>query len=127
MDKRHIFLVDNEEKLIECLTLCLKLEDFMVTSAGSAEEAINKLVEIYDGGAAVDLLVTDVWMPEFSGIELLEKLDQKNINPPVLGISGYFDDETKKKLSKFGCRNFLSKPFDSDEFLERIRGILGED
>jgi DNA-binding response OmpR family regulator len=124
MKNRHILLVDNERRLIECLKLFLELEGFTVTAAESGEEALEKAVQIYKDGSCIDLLITDILMPGMSGVDLLEKLDQNNIKPVSLGISGFCDEETMEDLKKCGCRNFLSKPFDPDEILAKITELI---
>jgi CheY-like chemotaxis protein len=124
MKNNHIFFVDNEARLIECLKLYLELEGFKVTTAESGEEALEKALQIYNSGSHVDLLITDILMPGMSGAELLEKLKQNNITPTTLGVSGFCDEETMEKLRTSGCHNFLLKPFDPDEIMGKIKELI---
>lgn len=124
MKNNHIFYVDNETRLIECLKLFLEIEGFKVTTAESGEEALEKALQIYNSGSQVDLLITDILMPGMSGAELLEKLKQNNITPTTLGVSGFCDEEIMEKLRASGCHNFLLKPFDPDEIMGKIKELI---
>jgi hypothetical protein len=74
--------------------------------------------------APVDLLVTDVTMPGFSGVELARRLAEMRPSLRVLFISGYTDQEAAQwgKLSQ--PVQFLQKPFHPDAFLAKVRQIL---
>ncbi len=124
MNNYHIFLVDNEIRLVECLKLVLSIEGHSVTSAGNGEEALDKLKEIYAGGSKVDLLITDILMPKMSGIELIDKLHQCDISPATLGISGFTENETIVKLAEKGCTDLILKPFTSETLLHKITEIM---
>ena len=124
MKNYHIFLVDNEIRLVECLKLVLNIEGHSVTSAGNGEEALDKLKEIYADGSKVDLLITDILMPKMSGIELIDKLHQCDISPATLGISGLAENETIAKLAEKGCTDLILKPFTSETLLQKITEIM---
>ena len=74
--------------------------------------------------AGIDLLVTDVVMPEMSGRELVETLRDRQPGLRVLYISGYTDDEVVQRGITSREVSFLRKPFASEELVRRVRGVL---
>ena len=124
MKNYHILLVDDEENLTKCLELILSIEGHIVTTANSGKKALDMLKIIYENGSKIDLLITDIWMPGMSGLELIKNLNQQKINPLTLGISGFTDDETIAELSQKGCKDLIFKPFTPEELLGRISKIM---
>ena len=95
---------------------------YMVVPVASAREGLL----VAEGSTALDLVVTDVVMPGgMSGVEMGERLSRSRPNLPVLYVSGYTDDV--KFHSPTGTRglHFLSKPFQPDELLTRVKSMIG--
>lgn len=124
MGSYNIMLVDDEKLLIQCIELVLSIEGHEVNTATSAEEAFEKIKEIYSEGNKIDLLITDIWMPGLSGLDLIKKLHKQKIHPLIIGISGFTDDKTLSELYKKGCNDLVLKPFTSEELLERIHLLM---
>ena len=124
MNKYRILLVDDEERLVQCLELVLSLEGHNVTTAESGESAYRMIKELYENGETIDLLITDIWMPGMSGLMLLDKLSQLNIKLTVLGITGFTEADTAKELTRKGLVGLISKPFKPEELLHRINEIM---
>jgi DNA-binding response OmpR family regulator len=124
MKNCHILLVDDEENLTKCLELVLSIEGHTVTTANSGEKALELIKTIYKHDSKIDLLITDLYMPGMSGLELIENLNQQKIHPLTIGISGFADDETIFELHKKGCKDLIFKPFTSEELLCRISNIM---
>lgn len=124
MRKYSILLVENEKNLVECLDLLLTIEGHFVTTAENGEEALKILKEVYGRGKKFDLMITDIWMPQMSGLELVNKLNQNNINVKVLGTSGYVDNETIAKLAEKGCTDLIFKPYTTEKLFKKIEEIM---
>ncbi|GFO59709.1 hypothetical protein GMST_20340 [Geomonas silvestris] len=77
-------------------------------------------------GERIDLLVSDVVMPEMNGPELYERILKHHPQLPVLYISGYTGNVVLHKSPLELETGFLTKPFTLEQFLERIRGLLGD-
>jgi hypothetical protein len=116
-----VLLVEDEELVRMMLSEVLKAGGYHVLEARHGADALA-LAEQYKG--SIDLLVTDVTMPGFSGLELSRRLGEKRPSMRVLFISGYTDQEA----SQFGNLNqpvqFLQKPFHPDAFMAKARRIL---
>ncbi len=99
----------------------LEHEGYSVFSSGDAERA----VQIFRSVERIDLLVTDLYMPGRSGLELARELKALRKDLPVLMISGgMLEEEQETKLKAEGW-SFLAKPFQLPEFLAAVHRILG--
>jgi YesN/AraC family two-component response regulator len=124
MKNYSILLVDDEERLTQCLDMVLSLEGHNVQTASNGEDALKLIEDIYQQGNKLDLLITDIWMPGMSGLDLITKLNQQKIQPTTLGISGYTDSETLEELYSKGCNDLIFKPFTPEELLCKITEVM---
>ncbi|HCD64242.1 MAG TPA: DNA-binding response regulator [Alphaproteobacteria bacterium] len=114
----HILVIDDDERLRDLLQRFLAESDFLVTVAGSAEEARAYLV-----GMAFDLLVIDVMMPGETGVEFLADL-RKTSEVPALFLTAMSETEDRITGLETGADDYISKPFEPRELTLRIRRIL---
>jgi len=123
IEKGHerIFLVDDEEDLAEMLKLMLTELGYRVTSATSSTEALKIFKKRPN---AYDLVVTDMTMPEMSGIELVKALFRTRPDLPVILSSGFSDVISQKKSGDLGIHGFLMKPASMSEIAGAIRRAL---
>lgn len=121
---KKILLIDDEELVIKSLEKVLRKEGFQVTCAGNGAQAINH-IENED----FDLIVTDIRMPGLSGVDLIEQIRStlKRKNKPLVPeicITGYAEQELSKKAEALAVADFLYKPFDLRDFLNRVNRHL---
>lgn len=121
-DKLKVLVVDDEENIIEFIRLGLRYEGFQVESANDGESGIATALRINP-----DIIILDVMMPP--GIDGLEVCRRLRENPttrdvPILMLTA--KDEVRDRIAglRIGADDYLTKPFDFDELLERIRAIL---
>jgi two-component system chemotaxis response regulator CheY len=115
-----ILLVDDDPDIRSLTRTFLEHEGYSVFSSGDAERA----VQIFRSVPQIDLLVTDLYMPGQSGMELGLELKGLRSELPVLLISGGFvDGEQAAKAQEQGW-NFLAKPFRLPELLATVHRIL---
>jgi PAS domain S-box-containing protein len=116
-----VLLVEDEELVRMMLVEVLKSAGYLVLDARHGTDALALSGQY---AAPMDLLVTDVTMPGFSGVELARRLAEMRPSLRVLFISGYTDQEAAQwgKLSQ--PVQFLQKPFHPDAFLAKVRQIL---
>jgi two-component system phosphate regulon response regulator OmpR len=114
-----ILIVDDDEKIRELLKISLENNDFTVWTAKSSIEAKPILCS-----QDVDLMILDVMMPHENGFSFLKSLRKEGCNLPVLFLSA--KDQPIDKIEGFyqGADDYVSKPFDPDELMMRIRAIL---
>ena len=124
MDKKHILVVDDEQNMRNTLEFILEAANYKVTKAGNGRKALQKILQAKNCGSPVDLIITDIMMPDMSGLELIDELNRQNINLPILVITGYGNNKLRDKLLSRGCNEYLDKPIDDEKLLKKINILL---
>lgn len=115
----NILLVEDEENLHETLKLNLELEGYTVTSAFDGIQATKAALEEY-----FDLIIMDIMIPEINGINVTETLRLQNIESPILILSAKNSSQDKVLGLKKGADDYLTKPFDLEELLLRVKKLI---
>jgi two-component system cell cycle sensor histidine kinase/response regulator CckA len=118
---RTILVVEDNEMVRDMVVDLLGSSGFRVLDADTPSRA-QEIECSHDG--PINLLVTDVVMPEMNGPDLYERLLAKRPRLPVLYISGYTSDVVIHDGTLQEEVNFLKKPFTAEQFIERIRQVL---
>lgn len=126
-ENKNILIVDDEPKTRDTLKKLIQLErDHNVILAGTGNSAISILKE---GIEEVDLVITDMYMPQGTGLDLITYIKQNKLDIDVILISGgsrsddnlgVDDDHMITTAQKFGHATFIKKPFKLEEILEKI-------
>ncbi|MCP4107038.1 MAG: fused response regulator/phosphatase [Desulfobacteraceae bacterium] len=124
MEQKHILLAEDEEHIRLTLSMLLRKAGYKVTMVKDGLEALQKIVEFKKGSKPVDLLLTDIQMPGKSGLELIDELAELNIDLPVLVLTGYGNKNMIVDLMRKGCADYIDKPFEGHELLERLPPIF---
>jgi CheY-like chemotaxis protein len=96
-----------------------------VEEAADGKEALAKILSARDAGDPFDLVVTDIRMPEMSGIELIDALVKRGDRTAVCAITCFGDMALVAELAGKGCTAHLEKPFDPEKLVAWIGGQLG--
>ena len=118
INTKYILVIDDDDRIRELLQQFLQKNKFHVIVSPNTKDARLKLDLI-----VFDLIILDVLMPEENGYEFLEKLRKKN-DTPILMLTALDQTDNKIKGLKKGADDYLSKPFDPEELLLRIKNIL---
>lgn len=114
-----ILVIDDERSIRNTLKEILEFEKYEVALAENGklglEAALNE---------SFDLIFSDIKMPEMDGIELLEALIEKEIEAPIVMISGHGNIETAVECIKKGAFDFIEKPIDLNRLLITVRNAL---
>lgn len=114
----NVLIVDDEPLIRETLAECLAQEDYLVTSAGSGEEAVQ-LAEKH----RFDIALCDVQLPGMDGIETLERLLKRNPEILVVLITAYGTVENAVEAFQKGAHDYLMKPILLDEVVNKVRRL----
>jgi DNA-binding NtrC family response regulator len=114
-----ILLVDDEPEMRKSLANLLRREKYETAEASGGKEAIDRI-----GSAAFDLVITDLRMEPMSGLELLKRVKQTNPDLEVIVVSGAGTIEAAVDAMKLKAFDFITKPFQVDEILLRVRNAL---
>jgi len=118
---KHILVVEDEAHLANGIKVNLEAEGYRVTAVGDGPSAI-RLIE--REGEAVDLVVLDIMLPGMSGYAVCEALRAADHIMPVLILSARSLAEDRTRGFDVGADEYLMKPFDLEEFLSRVKGLL---
>jgi DNA-binding response OmpR family regulator len=116
----HILIVEDEQHLATGIRFNLLAEGYRVTTASDGPAALLALEEHPD----IDLMVLDLMLPGMSGYAVCETVRAKNVGLPILILSARTLSEDRTRGFDVGANQYLTKPFDLDEFLSRIRNLL---
>jgi DNA-binding NtrC family response regulator len=115
----RILIVDDDPHFLRVLARILLGENFLVSSAGGACDALE-LVK----SAQFDLVISDLRMPECDGLSFLQSLRQGGNNVPVIILTAYGEVDTYLEAMNAGATEYLNKPIHSDELLRIVRSCL---
>jgi len=118
-EKEKILVVDDDPNTLEVLQRNLQSEGYEVYTASSVPSAIELLDE-----TVVDLVVTDLKMPNVSGMDLVRHVRENMKDTEVMMITGYATVEGAVEAVKRGAEEYLSKPFTDEELFAAIRRTL---
>lgn len=118
--KRHILVVEDEEHLAVGIKFNLEAEGYRVTTVGDGVTAMKLLEHDSD----IDLLVLDLMLPGMSGYTVCDSLRQRKQDLPVLILSARTLAEDRTRGFESGADQYLTKPFDLDELLSRVKNLL---
>jgi two-component system phosphate regulon response regulator OmpR len=117
-DPAHVLVVDDDARLRDLLRRYLTENGFVVTTAGGAREARQRMADL-----AFDLIVLDVMMPEESGIALTREL-RRTSQVPILLLTAMGEVDDRIRGLESGADDYLPKPFEPRELVLRMRTIL---
>ncbi|MCJ7842320.1 response regulator [Lederbergia sp. NSJ-179] len=117
-----LLIVDDERRILEYLLNVMEWEKYgfnEVKGLSSSKEALL----LINNGYEPDVLITDIKMPEVTGLDLVQAM---NRNTKVIIISGYSDFEFAQKAIRFGVKDYLLKPIFQDELKTTISKVINE-
>lgn len=117
----RILVVDDEAVICITLKRMLEKEGYNVTTCSSSLEAATKFREHPD---SFDLVITDLTMPDMTGLELAREIVAFNNNLPIILMSGFDYNVNKKRAVDAGIRDYLTKPFTHRELAVMVRKVL---
>jgi two-component system, cell cycle response regulator CtrA len=115
----RLLLIEDDPTVTKGIELMLTSEDIEVQTTELGQDGLD-LGSVF----LYDLILLDLNLPDMSGYEVLRSLRLGKIKTPVLILSGLHGTEHKVKGLGLGADDYLTKPFQSDELIARIRAIL---
>ncbi|MGX9291219.1 response regulator transcription factor [Bacillus sp. A015] len=119
MNKGKILVIEDEKKIARVLSLELEYEGYEVTVKDTGMNGLQALEE-----DSFDLVLLDVMLPELSGLEVLRRVRKTNAATPIILITARGSVPDKVSGLDLGANDYITKPFDIEELLARIRAQL---
>jgi DNA-binding NtrC family response regulator len=119
MDKKSVLVVDDDPQIITALGECLNNFNYDMKVATNGAEALLKAAD-----PELSLVMLDVNLPDASGLELLNKIKEKNANLPVIIMTGFVSTEAAIEAMKQGAYEFVTKPFNLDKISTLVNRVM---
>ncbi len=119
--QEHVLVVEDERHLAVGIKFNLEAEGYRVTTVADGNSALDLLDK---SPQSVNLIVLDLMLPSLSGYSVCETLRAKGWDRPILILSARTLSEDRKRGFDVGANQYLTKPFDLDELLSRVRNLL---
>lgn len=118
-DPLHVYVVDDDEPVRDSLAFLLMANDFEVETFGSAAELLARADQAPPG-----CIVSDIRMPEMTGLDLARALRASGTRHRIILITGHGDVPLAVEAMRIGVDDFIEKPFDDDTIVTAIRSAL---
>ena len=119
--KSVIYVVDDDQGVLGSLRFLLETDGFEVRTFRSGAALLDSVAE-----SRVDCIVIDYKMPGMNGIDLANRLRERNVQAPVVMITGYPDESISNRAAAAGVRHVVLKPHLEDSLVIHIRGAMQE-
>ena len=119
----HIVVVDDEEAITDFIKRSLTTLGYKVSPFNDPEESLEFLKDMNNH---VDLMLTDMTMPNLNGAELAKATSTIRPELPIVMFTGFSDLIDEHKAAEFGIRKYLTKPFEIHQLNEIIRELVGK-
>ena len=110
-----VLLVDDEEQFLDALSQRLEARGLKVDAVTSGEDALNQVED-----RNFDAIIVDLAMPGIDGIETLKRIKEKRPDLEIIILTGHATVKSGIEAMKLGADDFLEKPVDLNELLEKI-------
>lgn len=114
-----VHLIDDDQAVRDSLAFVLEMNDLPARTYASAEDFLEIAGSLRGG-----CVVTDIRMPEMSGLDLVKQMKERGISLPVVVITGHGDVPLAVEAMRAGVIDFLEKPFDDEALVKSIRTAL---
>lgn len=118
-DKGVVHIIDDDDALRESLAFLLRTAGIEGKTYASAKAFLDALPDL-----SLSCVITDVRMPDMSGIDLLRRFKELKIAAPVIVVTGHGDVTLAVEAMKIGAVDFLEKPFDDEVLLASVEAAL---
>jgi CheY-like chemotaxis protein len=118
-----LLVVEDEEMLLMSLRTVLIEKGYKVYSAGDGLTALKIYQERKDD---IALVLTDLGLPNISGLEVCQRIKEINPNEHMILATGFLDPDMKSEFLKAGIEHFLYKPYDTTKVLKFVREVLDD-
>lgn len=121
---KHLLLVEDDKLVLKSIGRLLNTHGYLIDTAENADEALEKVKK-----NTFDLIISDVRMPGMDGIEAIKRIREFNygLKRPVLPeivITGYLDTEAQQRADNLGIKDYIHKPFSTEDFLKVVESKL---
>lgn len=122
----QIVLAEDDDDARDTLASDLRSHGFVVDTAASGEELVDMLGAYEQRGCKPAAVVTDLYMPGFSGIEVLEGFRDAGWTTPLLLMTAFGGEQVRDQALSLGAVCYIEKPFDTVDLITSLRAAITE-
>ncbi|MEP7285237.1 MAG: response regulator transcription factor [Chloroflexota bacterium] len=119
MDKPSVLIVDDDPKIRRLVSANLERRNYVVLETSDGAKAIAHMQQ-----ETPDLVILDLVMPGISGNEVCIWIREQGLDIPVIVLSAYDEEDLKVRALDSGADDYITKPFQTEEFLARVRALM---
>ena len=119
--KERVLIIDDDPGLSEVIGMLLERENYGVERAGTVKAGLERI-----GATEIDLVVTDLKLPDGTGLDAIAAIRAGHAGLPIIMITSYSSMESAIAALRAGAVDYIIKPFDNDEFLHAVARALNE-
>jgi CheY-like chemotaxis protein len=122
----RILLAEDDLEMRRLLAWALARNGYDVTECGDGMTVLRRLglMDPQRTGSDYDLVISDVRMPGYDGLQVLESIHNATPHPPVVLISAFADEAVRERADRLGAARVIPKPFDVDELVAEVNRLL---
>jgi DNA-binding response OmpR family regulator len=125
----RVLLAEDDDSMRALLAEALEGKGYEVTQCGDGLSLVGRIGDILapEHGNSYDILVSDIRLPGFTGLEILSGLAEEPLTPPVVLITAFGDEETHAEAERLGAAALLDKPFEIERLLDIVAELVGDE
>ena len=120
MEPKTIYLVDDDQDLLDYLATSMATDELSIVTFTSADQFLSQAEDVASEGC----LVLDINMPEMSGLELQEKLNEQKFALPIVFLTAHADVPMAVKAMQAGAADFIQKPVQPAELIASVQRVM---
>jgi DNA-binding response OmpR family regulator len=121
---KHVLVIEDESDILYPIRYFLVKKGYRVSTAENGTQGWQLIIQSTGHSHPIDLIITDIILPDINGLELIKKIKQQDIHIPVLAMTAMDSENLLTRLMLLGCMDYLIKPFTLDVLLQRINGVF---
>jgi DNA-binding NtrC family response regulator len=119
----RVMVAEDDEEMRKLLAWSLRKDGYEIIEAEDGLQLLARLMSAHRDGVPIDLVISDVRMPGFTGLEVLERLQITGRREPVILITAFGDLRVHREADRLGAWAVIDKPFDFDQ-LRELAGVV---
>lgn len=119
-----VLIAEDESMTLKILSIKIQKDGYEVIPAGDGKEAMEYL----DNNCCPDLVITDIMMPFYSGLEIVEKIRREHgAKIPIIVLSALGQEKALEEAFSLGANDYITKPFSPKELSIRVKRLIGSE
>jgi len=123
-ERKRILIVDDDTELINVMRIYFQRSGFEAETADSGRKALK----VFDSFKP-DAMILDILMPRMDGVKVCKaiRVDKGNLTMPIIALTGFHKEKTKREIIEAGANLYLTKPVDISRLIKHIKDLMPSD